>query len=69
MAIPIAIILAYLAIVGIVILALRRCTRKEPDRQSKYNCAGCDYLIGRSCILISGNHCIRRAEDYYKKTI
>ena len=30
------------------------------------NCEGCEALRGRNC-LIATNHCIRRAEDHFKK--
>ena len=32
------------------------------------SCYGCKNLNGRHCILETGNHCIRRAEDYYERS-
>jgi len=31
-----------------------------------WECDGCSYLKGRACLLPGGNHCLRRAEDYYR---
>jgi len=31
------------------------------------DCDGCIYDKANCCILQSGNHCIRQAEDYYKE--
>ena len=40
----------------------------QPTTTNKQStCDGCDNLRGRSCILEETNHCIRRAEDHYKK--
>jgi len=35
-------------------------------KQETGNCEGCETLRGRNC-LIGTNHCLRRAEDFYKK--
>jgi len=33
---------------------------------SDYQCFGCRHMIGRSCVIDIGEHCIHRARDYYK---
>lgn len=37
----------------------------EMYQQSEASCDGCNYKAGRHCL--SGNHCIRRAKDYFKE--
>lgn len=34
--------------------------------EAKGNCTGCNHLDRDACILGPGNHCTRRAADYYE---
>ena len=39
---------------------------KRKELLDELNCSGCKRLKGSHCTLETGNHCIRRAEDYYE---
>ena len=46
---------------------LKAFQQKQPDNTE---CPGdCMHRKGRHCILISTNHCVRKAEDYYISAI
>jgi hypothetical protein len=40
---------------------------KQLLKISSYDCHGCTRHISGSCCIEPGNHCIRRADDYYGK--
>ena len=53
-------------------LGVRAAEHAEPAPSAAPNCASlpcpddCEHRLGRLCVLEGSNHCIRRAEDYYR---